>query len=829
MSGDHHPVSGMTRRSFLKTTGLAAGAVAATNLAAHTLVALAEDDSSSSGEARAISCSCRSNCMGSCRLTATVRDGKLVKLEAGEYPDDRYTGCCLKGLSYIERMYSPTRIQYPLKRVGERGAGEWERIGWDEAINMIAEAFKDAQETSGDQAVVLDTASGNYGYINGLYNIFGRLAAVMGCTKTAACYDYAAGHGVDRVLGTGDWAYCNEPNAVMDSSMVVIWATNPVYTAPNNWRWLRWAQENGTKLVSIDAIKSATAYKCDEFIQVRPSHDGYLALAMANHIVKRDLVDWDFLRERTNAACLVRSDTGMLLRKSDFEEVPTRTVPGLFGSTEVPIDDFYVYDKEADDFKLISEAEDPQMEGHFTARDGIEVDTAFSLLKEQLSQYTVAEAARLTGLEEGFIEQFAERWAAERAVSINITYGMDHYINGYQNTWACAILQCLTGNLAKPGAGFSGVFTSSWTPNYLTTWLSEEYKLLNTVVPFAKVPEMFATQTLAGRPYPVKAMLSYCSNPFSNLGSQNQWFNDFLPNCDFYCVIDNEMTDSAVYADLVLPHAMWYEVEDLRSNTNNPYTLYQEKCVEPIGESKPDFEIVGLIGRAMGFEKSFPESMTSEDLLRIVLSDAKSQEQGWTLERFREERCIHTSGNPGEPLIRGSYAPFPTEDGRARLYTEVPRPRLNYGQDLEQRSKSEHLVYYQPPAEAGVDDPLADKYPLVYVQEHSRFRVHTQWWNTPILRELDREPLAKVSGKDAAERGVVDGDIVEVFNDRGHAVLRCMVDESVAPGILSIPKGWQRSQYIEGCYQEMTQPQIDDYASACSFYDTRVDFRKWEG
>ena len=77
----------------------------------------------------------------------------------------------------------------------------------------------------------------------------------MGATKTAVCYDYAAGYGLNRVMGTGDWAYCNEPNSVLDSSMVVVWGTNPVFTAPQNWRWIQWAKENGTKVICIDPIR----------------------------------------------------------------------------------------------------------------------------------------------------------------------------------------------------------------------------------------------------------------------------------------------------------------------------------------------------------------------------------------------------------------------------------------------------------------------------------------------------------------------------------------------------------------------------------------------
>ena len=282
MSGAHGP-KGLTRRNFLKTTG--AAGVAACLGAVGTNLAVAEeldDDERAGEEERICSVMCRSNCMGSCRWLAHVRDGKVVKLEPGNYPNDGYRGGCLKGASYMERIYSPTRIQQPMRRVpgSERGAGEWEAISWEEAIEEAAKHIKDAADAYGPKSVVFDASSGQYGYMNGVYNQFARLSGVMGATKTAVCYDYAAGYGINRVLGTGDWAYCNEPNSVLDSSMVVVWGTNPVFTAPQNWRWIQWAKENGTKVICIDPIKSATAHRSDEWIQVNPGYDGYMALAI---------------------------------------------------------------------------------------------------------------------------------------------------------------------------------------------------------------------------------------------------------------------------------------------------------------------------------------------------------------------------------------------------------------------------------------------------------------------------------------------------------------------------------------------------------------------
>lgn len=825
MSGANSPQSGLTRRSFLKTTGAVAGAAALVGTAAPTLQALATDfspmEEATDGE-ELFSCMCRSNCMGSCRFFAHVVDGKLLKLEPASYPVDGYRGGCLKGLSYIERIYSPTRVTYPLRRIGERGADEWERISWDEAIDEIAIKLMEISEKHGPKSVVFDSASGQYGFLNGGYNPLGRLSGVMGATKPAICYDYACGHGIDRVLGTGDWAYCNEPNSVLDSSLLIVWGTNPVFSAPQNWRWYQWAKEAGTRIITIDPIKSATAHRSDEWICVTPGNDGYLALAMANHLIENDLVNMEFLSKKSTAAFLVRADTQKHLRKSDYEEVP------IDETTKKPLDDFYVWDNATGNIALIANAQDPAMEGSFTTSDGIEVSTAFTLLKEELKQYSIARAHEMTGVPEDRIISLAEEIASEDAVSVNITYGLDHYVNGYQTTWAIAILLALTGNFCKDGAGFTGVQTSTYSPNIMAVWAgTPEFKELNSQVPAGLVPDMFATQTLEGKDYPLKAMVTYCSNPISNQGSQKEYMDKVLPNIEFWVVLDMELGDSARYADIVLPIASWYEKEDIRVAYNNPYMTFSEKAIEPLQECKPEWEIAGLIGRAMGYEVSFPQEYTADDWMNLLFTDSISKKNDYTLDGLKEKKVIqYTPTKEGEPLVRGKSMPLPTESKRVQLYCENPKPRLNYGQDLSERAPYEHIVYYREPEECGIDNPLREKYPLVYLQEHSRFRVHTQWHETPMLREIDPEPLAKVNTVDAKARGVKDGDIVEVFNHRGHAVLKCLIDESIAPGIVSIPKGWQRNQFIDGCFQEMTQPKMDPYSSAYSFYDSLVDFKK---
>ena len=158
---------GLTRRSFLKSTAAAAGAVAVAGAASPTLTALAEGDTETSTAEHTAKCCCRCNCFGSCYIEVTVRDGKAVNLRPAAMKDEHYNRVCLRGLSHLTRIYDPDRVKYPMKRVGERGGGEWECIGWDEAIQLMADRFTEIREQYGNQAIAFWTALGNSAILNG--------------------------------------------------------------------------------------------------------------------------------------------------------------------------------------------------------------------------------------------------------------------------------------------------------------------------------------------------------------------------------------------------------------------------------------------------------------------------------------------------------------------------------------------------------------------------------------------------------------------------------------------------------------------------------------
>lgn len=399
-------------------------------------------------------------------------------------------------------------------------------------------------------------------------------------------------------------------------------------------------------------------------------------------------------------------------------------------------------------------------------------------------------------------------------------------MNGYQSCWAIAILMALTGNLGRDGAGFTGIFlNTALALNTKALWAAPGFKGMATTFPMTMLHEVAETQKLNGQDYPIKAMVSIISNAVSNWPSQNNFLEKILPALDFYLAMDMEMNDTVRYADMVLPVASFYEHEDFRKAHNLPYIVHQDKAIDPLYEAKDDVEIAGLIARAMGFEAAFPETSDFSTYANLLLSSDACKKFNVTLDRLREEGFIDLSLIPGKPGIVGRTK-FTTKSGLAQLYTEKPAPRVNYGQDVKERFAKEHLVYYQPSAEVCEESEAAAKFPIAFIQEHSRWRTHSQWFNSPILKELDPEPVYKISPEDAAERGIESGDIVEVFNDRGHMVVKCVIDPSLPQGMSRMPKGWQREQFIEGGYQELTYPMHDEWAVAFNFYDTRVDVKK---
>lgn len=172
---------------------------------------------------------------------------------------------------------------------------------------------------------------------------------------------------------------------------------------------------------------------------------------------------------------------------------------------------------------------------------------------------------------------------------------------------------------------------------------------------------------------------------------------------------------------------------------------------------------------------------------------------------------------------------FDTPSRRAEFYNETPTPRVSSTTSQAFNPDTEHLPRFEPPLEIWPESDIAKKYPLAFFQEHTRWRVHTQYAEAAWLRELDPEPTVKISPADADARSIHNGDYVEIFNDRGSCVVKAVISSALPAGMLSLPKGWLPHQHKKGSPWELTHMKLNPASVNQSYFDVAVEVRKWNG
>lgn len=760
---------------------------------------------SESGE-QIFSCMCVGNCQSRCRLFVHVRDGKAIRTSMAPFPDPRYNRICLRGLSHVQRIYDPNRLKYPMKRVGERGEGKWERISWDEAIGLIASKFKTYQERYGKQSVAFSTVSGNMAVLNGALSHF-RLANLMEATQTEFSLDMSDTFGLGRVIGVGgSFNQRNDPADLVNAKTIIVWAANITESHPHDWRFIVDAQQKGAKVVVIDPRYTTAASKADRWISIRPGADPALAMSMAQVIISEKLYDEQYLLEHTVAPFLVREDTGRFLRQSDL--------CGAEPSDASSPDPYVVWDTKRNQGDVLDKVQSPALEGHYTV-GGFRVTTAFTLLEEAMAKYPPEEAAVICDIEPHVIREVARLYAQNKPASIY--NGFIQYNNGVQTGHAWGILASLTGNIAKPGASLGHCGLSGYTLNWKDFLFPRRAR--TSMIPWIYLKEVLRTGLFKNKPHPIKAMYIYASNVVCNAANQNEVIRTIFPAIEFIVAVDMVETDTIRYADIVLPASHWFERLEFIQGPDQPYSTLSEKALEPAYESKSDMDIYRLIANTMGLGEYF--KYTDEEFIQMLIDTPASRKAGLTWERLQKEKVIQTLPSC---WVNWKGDTFPTPSTRLEFYLENPKPRLNCGIEIDK--SREHLPVFTPPIEAWPDNPLYKKYPLVCHTERQRWRLHSQWYGTPWLREYDPEPFIKINPQDAMARGIKNGDVVKAFNDRGDVVVKAILSEGQRPGMVTLPKGWQRSQFISGSYQELTNDHLDTTSFNQCFYDVLCEVSK---
>ncbi|MEM2134977.1 MAG: molybdopterin-dependent oxidoreductase [Candidatus Jordarchaeaceae archaeon] len=746
-------------------------------------------------EIRVVRTACPAHCgIDCCGILAHVKGDRIVKLEPADFPDPRDKRICLRGLSSLEITYHPDRLKYPMKRVGERGEGKFERISWDEAFTTIANKFREIGEKYGWRAI--GWVLGGPGAGTTKFGAYLRLASLTQSTRVSTWgYGDAGLPCGSRVLfGTHLPFTFFLPYLIPPSvpELVVVWGSNPAETQPLfMMRKIMDAKEKGAQLVVIDPRFTVTASKADEYLGIRPGTDAALALGLMHVIFKKGLQKDDFIRKYTVGPFLVRADTGKFLRGKDL------------GWKEK--ESYVVWDTVSNSPQIPSA---PGIAAAITGTyrlNGLECKPSFQLLKELAEQYPPERVSGITGISAYLIEKLGVRIGSAETVAFVTHMGLARTYHGDISMRALGTVAAVTGNVNTSFGSGHLPAVLNWQPFLHAVPERPSYHRLGILQLYDAV--------IRGKPWPIKAVWLAFINFVNQCANSGKIIREVIPNLEFIVTVDMFMTPTARYADILLPTCSFLEFSDFLPHPY-PYVQLQQKVIEPLYESKSDVDIAAGVAEKLGFAEYF--SGGEEALIDLIMQHPSLG--GITREKLKQQGAMKL---PFIPDTGQKFdITFSTPSGRIEIYAEQ---LVEFGQALP---------IYLPPLEAPVE-PGKGKYPLAFIQGHSRFRTHSMFANVRSLLEMNPEPVVEINPIDAKKRNIKDNDIVVVFNDRARTILRARVTEGIRPGVINITEGWWIGQFGEGSVNHLTHDVINPvhefvYEPNMSMNDVAVEVEKLE-
>lgn len=812
------------RRGFLRTAAIAAGAATTGSLAMVSLTACSTESSADgTADEKTVVVGDPAGCTGRCILEATVRDGKLCRMKNRTLVNDRKReNICQRGLSHVYAMYDEHRILYPMRRVGERGSNQFERISWDEAIEEICTKWKGYIDEYGGSSLGVFGGSGGQGDDSGSAfsapknGYVSLMTTYLNMNKIICDFDSAGLEFYGAMLGGGASACGNDWCDLPHADHIVCWASNPIEGMVGRYHNVTDAQRAGATLTVIDPNVTSTAVKADTFVPIRPGTDGLLAIAMMRKVLDAGLQDEDFLREKSVAPFLVKDSDGMYLTASDL------------GMAQAGAKDDLPLALEQEGTPVVAKsAQRPLL--HFSgAVGGITCTTAYDLLVERIRsiEYTNDEIYALTEVPEETVDMLVGQFT-DGATSVITVFGADHYSNGHTFYTCMLTLIMLTGNLGKHGAGIVGAGTAF----FIAPVGGDITDLVNPTGPGlgcaheihgSSVRNVIRTGKYGDDDVNLKSIYVQGSNVLHSQAGRREWIEELLPKIDFVVVADMVYNDTTRYADLVLPVCYWFEAE--RYWTSEGYIIHSGKVQEPLGESMGDLEIINRIMEGMGYGDA---CMTRDEFFTKALDNKGCNALGITWDRVKKEETIKTVPDGYVDVLGLDRDTISTAEGRFSFYfngrkpiPDIPEENAKWDYDRER------MLYWEPPHEAWSETDYAKRYPVQLLSKRAKYKAHTGYTYCENLLELSSEPYVAVNPDDALARGIGDGDYVRVFNDRGDMTCQAYLSAGMRPGIIQIEHGWMGEQFKEGHYSDLTSSFTRNVVGNNCWSDTMVEFEK---
>jgi molybdopterin guanine dinucleotide-containing S/N-oxide reductase-like protein len=687
---------------------------------------------------------CSHDCPDACGVLITIDNGKAVKIQGDPAHPVTQGFLCAKVAKYLDRVYSPDRVLYPMRRIAPKGKGgfdKFQRISWDEALDQIASRFRQIAKENGPEAILPFSYGGTLGALNNAsmgHRFFHRLGASQ-LDRTICSSAGEAG-----LLSVQGAKYGTEPEQFRHSKYIVAWGANIHGNNIHLWPFIEEARRNGARLVVIDPYRTRTAALADWYIPIAPGTDVALALGMMNVIIRENLYDADYVAN---------------------------------------------------------------------------VTIGFDELCKRAADYTPERVANWTGIPAEDVVRLAREYATTRPAAIRLNYGIQRVENGGMATRAVAMLPCLVGSWKEVGGGLQMSLSGAYPhdkdalrrTDLMQTALGRSARTINMV-------ELGKALNDVNDP-PVKALFVYHSNPAAVCPDHNKVVRGLLRDDLFTVVHEQFLTDTTDYADIVLPATTFFEHKDLQTAYGHYYLQISNQAIEPLGECRSNVEMFRSLAERMGFtEPCFRESV--DEMIDAALAKEHPWLEGITRERLEREGHVRLKLPTSGEISDGYFVPFaegkfPTPSGKAEFYSAS---LAEQGLDP--------VAYFVPPSESRNAAHL--EYPLELLARKADNFLNSSFCNQKSHRPLERGRMGilEITQADAYPRQIHDGDIVEVFNQRGSMRLVARVADTIRPGAVCARLDWAKLSDGGVNVNVLTSDRLTDMGAGATFYSALVEVRR---
>jgi anaerobic selenocysteine-containing dehydrogenase len=693
---------------------------------------------------KVVHAACPHDCPDACGVLITVEDGRATKIQGDPKHPVTRGFLCAKVSKYLDRVYSPGRVLYPMRRIVPKGTGkkdvsDFQRISWSDALSEIAARFKSIAAEFGGEAILPYSYGGTLATLS-CSSMDHRFFHRLGASQLERTICSAAGEaGLKSVTGV---KLGTEPEQFRHSRYILAWGANIHGNNVHLWPFIKEARRKGAQLVVIDPYKTRTAKCADWYLPINPGTDAALALGMMHVIVGEGLHDAGYVSKYT---------------------------------------------------------------------------LGFEQLQEKVRSYPPEKVAKWTGISEDDIRKLAREYATQRPAVIRVNYGVQRSEGGGMAMRAITMLPCITGSWKEVGGGLQLSLSGAWglqrtildRPDLMQSSLRRPARVVNMV-------ELGKALNSLSDP-PVKALFVYNSNPAAVCPDHNQVIRG-LRRTDLFTVVHEQFfTDTADYADIVLPATTFFEQKDLQTAYGHYYLQMSDQAIDPLGECRSNVEMFRGLAEAMGFEEA-----CFRDSVDVMIDQALTSPNPWLkeIDRGKLERDGHirlnfaSSSKPGAkdaPFLPFAEGGFQTPSGKAELYN----PSLA-AQGLDP------VAEFIPPEESR-HSHTAQSFPLELLARKADNFLNSTFSNLPSVQIMEEPGVLEIHTSDAAKRGIHDGDSVRVFNLRGEQVLRARVNGAVQPGVVAAALNWAKLSPGGSNINVLTSEKLTDMGNSATFYSVLVE------